>query len=132
MIAGTGIDLVELGRVAKLLARHPAPERIYGPEERRLLSGRRSLGSWAAGFCAKEAFAKALGTGVRGFSLYEVQLLRGPAGEPYLRLSGRAQAIARARGLRFHVSVTHTRAYAAVVVIAEKEDSPCKSSAAPK
>lgn len=132
MIAGTGLDLVELGRIARLVERHADLSRVYGPQERRLLSGRRSCGSYAVNFCAKEAFAKALGTGVRGFCLSEVQLLRGPAGEPYLHLTGGARAIAEARELCFHVSVTHTREYAAAVVIAEKGAVPCESSVAPR
>lgn len=120
MIAGAGLDLAELSRIARLVERHADLSRVYGPEELRLLQRRRSTGSYAANFCAKEAFAKALGTGIRGFCLSEVELLRGPKGEPYLHLTGRARGIAEARGLRFHVSVTHTREYAAAVVIAER------------
>lgn len=46
----------------------------------------------AANFAAKEAFAKALGTGVRGFSLNEVSVLRGELGAPYIKLAGNAKA----------------------------------------
>ena len=73
----------------------------------------------AASWCAKEALGKALGTGVRGFSLREVELLRAENGAPYLQLSGRAAEIAA--GVRFSVSVTHTRAYTSVIVIGEAE-----------
>lgn len=95
-------------------------EKVYGPEERAELArkqGRRLVESAAAAFAAKEAFSKALRTGIRGFALDEVQLLHDGAGAPFLRLSGRAAAMADERGLCFAVSVTHTDAYAAAVVI---------------
>ena len=67
---------------------------------------------------AKEAFGKAMGTGVRGFRLNEVQLLRLESGAPCLVLSGEAAKLAE--GWRFAVSATHTNEYASVVVLAEK------------
>ncbi len=72
----------------------------------------------AANFAAKEAFAKALGTGVRGFSLGEVSVLRDRLGAPYFLLSGRAKQLAEERGLAFSVSLTHTDALAAAFVVA--------------
>ena len=51
----------------------------------------------------------------------EVQLLREPSGQPYLFLSGSALRLAEERGLRFSVSVTHTKNYAAVVAAAEQK-----------
>ena len=98
----------------------PFLEKVYGPEERTELArkrGRRFIESAAAAFAAKEAFSKALGTGVRGFALSDVQLLHDGLGAPFLRLTGRAAALAAEKGLRFTVSVTHTDAYAAAVVI---------------
>ena len=74
--------------------------------------------SVAASFAAKEAFGKALGTGIRGFAMREAELLRRENGEPYLKLSGNAAKIAEERGLSFCVSVTHTKTCAAAVVLA--------------
>lgn len=94
-------------------------ERVYGADERAdwgKRTGRRLLESAAAAFAAKEAFAKALGVGVRGFRLYEVQLVHDPLGAPILQLSGGAQRLADGRC--FSVSLTHTRQYAAAVVAA--------------
>ena len=79
--------------------------------------------SYAGAFCAKEAFAKALGTGVRGFSLCEVQILHDEYGAPNFSLSGNAQKIATEKGLEFSLSITHTDTIAMASVIAySKED----------
>ena len=64
------------------------------------------------------AFAKALGTGLRGFALNEVEVLRDALGKPYFALSGRAAA--RAEGLVFSLSLTHDGGYAAAFVVAER------------
>ena len=117
-----GIDLIEIKRIKKSMQNPRFCKRVFGPSEWAFLQERGfSAQSAAASFCAKEAFAKALGTGVRGFSLAEVQLLREPSGRPYLSLCGRALLLAEERGLEFAVSVTHTKQYAAVVVAAEKK-----------
>ena len=119
-MVSVGIDLEEVGRIRRSLENPRFCARVFGAEEAAQLAGRGfPAQSAAACFCAKEAFGKALGTGVRGFSLREVQLLRRPSGQPYLR--GRALELARERGLSFSVSVTHTREYAAVVVAAEQQ-----------
>lgn len=76
--------------------------------------------SVAAAFAAKEAFSKALGTGISGFSLREVELLHEDSGKPYLFLSGSAKELAGK--LSFDVSVTHTDALASATVIAWEEE----------
>ena len=75
----------------------------------------------AACFAAKEAFAKALGTGVRGFSLNEVSVAHDEWGAPFLRLSGSALAIAEEKNLSFSLSLTHTDGMAGAVVVAYEE-----------
>jgi holo-[acyl-carrier-protein] synthase len=118
-----GIDLVEINRIEKSNKNPRFCSRILGVTEYSQLKMRGfPLQSVAASFCAKEAFSKALGTGLRGFSLDEVELLRGSDGKPSLSLSGRALKIAQVCKLRFSVSVTHTREYAAAVVIGQEEE----------
>ncbi len=75
----------------------------------------------AANWAAKEAFAKALGTGVRGFALSEVAVLRDDLGAPYFALTGDAHRLAAARGLRFSLSLSHTEGLALAFVVAYKE-----------
>lgn len=115
-----GLDLIEIKRVQKAMERSRFCKEILGGEEYRQLESRGfPPQSVAASFSAKEAFSKAIGTGVRGFSLAEVELLRQKDGKPYLLLHQRAKAAAEKAGFEaFSVSVTHTKEYAAAVVLA--------------
>lgn len=112
-----GIDLVEVARMEKSLQNPRFLTRVFGDSERRLFTGRHRTERAAANFAAKEAFAKALGTGVRGFSLREVEVLRDGQGAPYLHLSGNAARIAGEQNRKFCVSLTHTGEYAQAIVI---------------
>lgn len=118
----TGIDLVEISRIRSSLQNPRFLTRVFSSAEREYLQGKKDMApSAAANFAAKEAFSKALGTGVRGFSLCEVSVLRDSLGAPYLLLEGKAAAIAQGQGLSFSVSLTHTREYASAVVVAYSE-----------
>ena len=123
-----GLDMVEISRMAGCLESTHFIERVFGAREREELTARRfAPQSAAAAFAAKEAFAKAMGTGIRGFSLVEVELLHDELGAPYLALSGRAQRMAHTRGLtQFCVSLTHTKELAAAVVVALPETGETK------
>ena len=122
MIA-VGIDSVEIHRIQKSVGNPRFCRRVFGNSEYSQLALRGfSPSSAAASFSAKEAFAKVLGTGVRGFSLSEVELLRDEWGAPYLKLSGAAAQMAEEKGfMRFSVSVTHTKQTATVIVIGERK-----------
>lgn len=117
-----GIDLVEIGRIEKSLQNPHFCAHLLGGEEYDQLA---RLGfpaqSVAASFCAKEAFSKAVGTGLGGFRLREAELLRLPSGKPELRLAGQAALLAE--NMRFSVSVTHTDRYAAAAVVGWREES---------
>lgn len=116
-----GVDLVEINRIEKSLKNPRFCKRVLGENEYLQLMMRGfPVQSVAASFCAKEAFSKAMGTGVRGFELSEVELLREENGRPYLKLSGSAERMAKERRLEFAVSVTHTKEYAQAVVVAEQ------------
>jgi len=116
-----GIDLIEINRIKKSMNNPRFCSRVLGSTEYSQLEMRGfSAQSVAASFSAKEAFSKAIGTGLSGVLLGEVELLRGIDGKPWLKLSGSALKIAQQRKLEFSVSVTHTKEYAAVVVIGEE------------
>ena len=124
MIAGIGIDLVNIPRFAELMERrgNAAVARFYTPGEAERCRGSKSpLESFAARFAAKEAFFKALGTGWGlGGRWTEVEVVSAPSGAPSLRLSGRAAEIAAERGIeRIHLSMTHTDDTAAAFVVLE-------------
>lgn len=111
-----GIDLVAIDRIEKSMKNPRFCGRILGAEENAQLARRGfPAESVAASFCAKEAFSKAVGTGLRGFSPAEAELLRAETGRPFLKLSGRALQLSGGR--EYAVSVTHTARYAAAVVV---------------
>ncbi len=114
----TGIDLIKIDRIEKSMANPRFLTRVFSDAENALFAERNHrVETIAANYAAKEAFSKALGTGVRGFDLREVSVLRDRLGKPYFQLTGNAKAIADEMGLSFSVSLTHTEDTAAAVVI---------------
>lgn len=124
MIIGVGIDLVEIARIAAMLARWPQRfvARVFTPEEIAACEPRSSpAAALAARFAAKEAFAKALGTGVdKNFSWQDFAVHNASNGKPLPRLSARLAA--RLQNVTVHVSLSHAEHYATAVVILEKFD----------
>lgn len=123
-ILAIGQDLVELERIRKALEEHGErfAERCFTDEERRFCGERRDpVPGYAARFAAKEAGAKALGTGIaRGVSWREIEVRREHGQAPRLEFHGRAAEIAAELGVRkIHLSLTHARDLASAVVILE-------------
>jgi len=116
MPAGVGIDLLEIDRMEKALARHPRlVQRVFTDAEREYAAARARPGQHlAARFAAKEAVVKALGLS-GGFSLRDIEVIAGEP--PAVRLSGRAEEAAA--GLAVKISLTHSRDFAAAVAIAD-------------
>ena len=125
MVVGIGIDVVEIERVARSIERYGSRflERVYTAAEIAYCQRkRRNAGeSFAARFAAKEAGAKALGTGIGfGVTWRELEVGREPAGRPLLMLHGRAAEIAASLGVRrSSLSITHTRTQSTALVILE-------------
>lgn len=119
-----GTDILETRRIKRHIdEKDRFFERFYGDDERAELERRNYPSQTAAGmFCAKEAFSKALGTGLVGFSLRDVQLLHDENGAPYLKLSGNAKTLAAQRNMRFSVSISHTGSIATATVIGYTAD----------
>lgn len=125
MIIGSGIDLVEIERIQQSMDRHGQRflDRIYTSAEQAYCRRKRnSAESFAARFAAKEAGAKALGTGIsHGVSWLEIEVVREPSGKPTLRFHGRAAEIAASLGVaRAALSITHTAHLAMASVVIEK------------
>ncbi len=123
MILGLGLDLVSIPRFQRFLERwgERGLRRVFTPAE---LDYCASLpvpaASFAARFAAKEAFLKALGTGLSGHRWTDVEVVRADSGQPSLRLHGGATAAARRRGvIACHLSLTHTVELAGAVVVLE-------------
>ncbi|MBS1452821.1 MAG: holo-ACP synthase [Lentisphaeria bacterium] len=124
MIAGLGTDIVEIGRIVRMLDKFGDAfrERICTPAELAEGSRRRHASTYYAGrWAVKEAAAKALGCGIgEHCSFTDVELGNGPTGAPFLKLSGKAaEYAARRGGGLFHVSLSHEATYATAVVIWE-------------
>lgn len=113
-----GIDLIEIERVERALARRPGlAQKIFSAAELEACRARSRPGRHlAARFAAKEAALKALGLG--GMRLHEGEVVGGGEEAPALRLSGDAERVARERGIELSVSLTHSRELAAAAVTA--------------
>ena len=111
-----GTDIIDINRIKKSAANDRFLSRVFSKKELDFLSSKKNpYPSMAGNWAAKEAFSKALGTGVRGFSLNEISVLRDESGKPYIELSGNALKISK--NLSFSLSISHTDALAAAVVI---------------
>lgn len=124
MIAGIGVDIVDISRIQRLLERHGERflRRVYTDAEVAYAMRGSNPGERLAGrFAVKEAVLKALGTGKSGGILWrDVETVRGPAGRPVTRLHGNAAECAGSRGGgRLHVSITHDGGKAVAFVVLE-------------
>lgn len=124
MIVGLGSDLIEVTRIAQSIDRFGKRflDRVFTPGEIAYCQTKRNASeSFAARFAAKEAGAKALGTGIsHGISWPEIEVRREPSGKPTLHWRGRA--LERAMGLgvrRSALTLTHSRDIAMAVVVLE-------------
>ncbi len=125
MICGIGIDITEIERIEHVFQRHGMRfvKKILTHEEIEHLQKRGAIKAQAlaARFAAKEAAAKALGTGFdHGITLKHMTLLNAPSGQPHLHFSGPAAIKMQELGAnKIHVSITHGRDTASAVVILE-------------
>jgi holo-[acyl-carrier protein] synthase len=125
-----GIDIIEIERVADVIARHGDRflARVFTPDEIAHCRGR--VHELAARFAAKEAVMKALGTGIRGVGWRDIEILPNRRGKPLVFLYGRGDARAERIELKgLEVSLTHSKEYAIASVVGERaltelEDTP--------
>lgn len=109
----TGIDIIEIARIKKAVARWGESflRRVYTDSELKLY--REKPASLAARFACKEAVMKLLGTGRRGIHWREIETLSHPSGKPLLNLYGNAQSKAGELGIKeIAVSLSHSKEYA--------------------
>ena len=126
MIIGSGIDLVEIARIEQSVERYGARflDRVFtAAEQAYCLRKRNAAESLAARFAAKEAAAKALGTGIsRGVNWLEIEVIREPGGRPSIRFHGRAAELAEHMGVaRVALSLTHTGSLSMANVLLESQ-----------
>ena len=122
MILGMGVDVCDVNRLRRALARTGFRRRVFRETEARYCSGRaRPEVHYAARFAAKEAFFKALGTGWGGgVGWRDVAVSQRRTGAPVLRIEGAAARLTRSMGVsRSHLSLSHSGDYAVAVVVLE-------------
>lgn len=131
MIIGIGHDIVDIGRIEKLLSDYGDRfiQRVFTAEEQYLAESRRGTGlhsaTYAKRFAAKEACVKAIGSGVaNGVTLKDISVGHNDHGKPHITLSGGALDLAKARlpdghSLRIHISLSDEPPYASAYVIIE-------------
>ena len=123
---GLGVDIVEIERMKRILARTPRFRmRMFSEDERAYCDAKAAPEvHYATRFAAKEAVVKALGTGFsQGVSPRDIEVRRSSKGKPSIALSGRAREIAQEAGVRelpISLSYTHTEAVACAMAITEE------------
>ena len=124
MIAGIGIDVVHVNRMRHWRETNGLTERYFHPQElgEALSRGSGADLSLAARFAAKEAFGKALGTGLEGIVLKDIMVQNRHNGQPEIHVFGTAlRALEKFGAVKIHISLTHERDSAIAVVVIENE-----------
>ena len=119
MKLATGVDLIEIARIDEVVVRHGKHylERVFTPAELEYCGKRAE--SLAGRFAAKEAVAKALGSGIGDVTWKEIEILGDEQNAPQLILHGAAQSKARELGLTtWSVSISHSQSHSVALVVA--------------
>lgn len=116
MIFGIGVDLVKLERIELIYKRFDKKfvDKILTDKEKTEVDGKKL----ALHFAAKEAFVKAIGTGFRGISFKDMEILKDENGKPYYQISNRLKK--KFGELRGHLSISHDGDYLIAMAVVEK------------
>lgn len=124
MIAGLGIDMIEVERVAEKISKESGFRELVFSEKEIAYCERKTdrFIHYAARFAAKEAFFKAMGTGwAEGTAFNEVEIINNEAGQPGIFLLGATKESIASHGIiKISLSLSHLKAIASAVVIIEK------------
>jgi len=125
VILGTGVDIVEVGRIALALDRHGERllRRLFTPAEIAYCQSSEAHRTTrlAARFAAKEAVLKAFGIGLRTVRWTDIEVVRDDQGKPSVRLTGNLAELAAERNATcVHLSLSHTKNYAIAQVVVER------------
>lgn len=121
MIIGIGTDIIEIERVRKAVAKKNFKANVFTEHEQKYCDsrGKNSAASYAARFAAKEAFFKALGTGIVTH-LTDVEVANDERGAPKIFLRGKAKALAEERRVeKISVSLSHAHDFATAICVLE-------------
>ena len=121
MIVGIGTDLVENRRLERWLKQPHLMSRYFTEQEHAdVAASAHPAAALAVRFAAKEAFGKAVGTGLRGLQLRHIETQKNEQGKPALILTGTAlEALNRVGARAVHLSLSHEKEYSVAFVVLE-------------
>ncbi len=122
MILGIGTDITEISRIAKSIENNSFKIKVFSKTEIAYCEAKTNKAeSYAARFAAKEAFLKALGTGLRGkIAINEIEIVNDNLGKPSIHLIGKTAEIMLEKNIQtIHVSLSHIKDTAMATVILE-------------
>ncbi|MCG6837033.1 holo-ACP synthase (plasmid) [Fusobacterium vincentii] len=120
MIVGIGNDIIEIERIEKAISKESFKIKIYTQRELENIEKRGDrVETYAGIFSAKEAISKAIGTGVREFSLTDLEILNDDLGKPYVVVSERLDKIIKSKkeNYQIEISISHSKKYATAVAM---------------
>ena len=120
MIVGIGNDIIEIERIEKAILKEGFKNKVYTERELENIEKRGNRTETYAGiFSAKEAISKAIGTGVREFSLTDLEILNDDLGKPYVVVSEKLDKILKIKkeDYQIEISISHSRKYATAMAI---------------
>lgn len=120
MIVGIGNDIIEIERIEKAISKEGFKNKIYSQRELENIEKRGDrVETYAGIFSAKEAISKAIGTGVREFSLTDLEILNDDLGKPYVAVSEKLDKIIKDKkeDYQIEISISHSKKYATAVAI---------------
>ncbi len=120
MIIGSGIDIIEIHRIEKAICKEKFVKRVFTAAEQAYCDakGKQRAASYAARFAGKEALLKALGTGLVGGELLNIEIIPNEKGAPQVILTGYFASYAAELGVRqIYISLSHAQQYATAQVI---------------
>ena len=120
MIVGIGNDIIEIERIEKAISKEGFKNKVYTQKELENIEKRGNRTETYAGiFSAKEAISKAIGTGVREFSLIDLEILNNDLGKPYVVVSEKLDKILKNKkeDYQIEISISHSKKYATAMAI---------------
>ena len=120
----TGVDCVEIERVKKAMEKESFLTYILGPNEYKYYESKGFPPQSIAGaWCAKEAFAKLVGLGIRGYTLRDIEVVHDELGKPSYEFHGIAYEVIKEQKIfSMDLSITHDKSVAVAVAVALAED----------
>lgn len=120
MIVGIGNDIIEIERIEKAILKEGFKNKVYTERELENIEKRGNrMETYAGIFSAKEAISKAIGTGVREFSLTDLEILNNDFGKPYVVVSEKLDKILKNKkeSYQIEISISHSKKYATAMAI---------------